>query len=128
MNPNSPEVLDLSYVYELASNEPAYIYDILGIFLDTVPKGIYNLEQSINDNNDLFIVYKNAHFLKSSTTVIKIGDLHENICKIADLARNKVDDRGEMLELITYIKADLDKAVPILIEEKNKNEVLAKVK
>jgi len=117
----SNELLDMTYMYELAANEPKYIYDVVSIFLETVPKGVAELEQMIKKNEPLMVVYKQAHFLKSSTSIIKVRDVYPDICVITELAKNNINDREEMIARIDHVISNLNESIPLLLEEKNKN-------
>jgi HPt (histidine-containing phosphotransfer) domain-containing protein len=120
------DLLDMTYMYELAASEPRYIYDVVGIFLDTVPKGIADLEELIKNDGAIHAIYKQAHFLKSSTSVIKIKDVYQDICEITELGRHNVDDRPTMIQKVEHALANLNAAIPLLEEERRKCEAKMK--
>jgi CheY-like chemotaxis protein len=80
------EVVDFSFLKELVGNDGIQIYEILDIFLDTMPDGMRELESLINEDADLDKISKQAHFLKSSVGVVKIRDMYPILARIESLA------------------------------------------
>jgi len=116
------DLLDMTYMYELAASEPQYIFDVVGIFLETVPRGISELEELIKGDGTIQAIYKQAHFLKSSTSIIKIRDVYQDICEITELARANKDDRDTMTLKIDHALKNINAALPLLVEERRKCE------
>lgn len=86
-NIENNELVDLSYVEELAGNKPDYIYQVLSIFMDNTPTGLKELEQLVHETDDFEAISKQAHFLKSSVGIVKIRGMHENLQKIETLSK-----------------------------------------
>src|SRR5690606_15747090 len=65
-------LIDFSVLEEISGNDPGYISDVIEIFLGTMPEGLEKLEHLIKETDDWEATYKQAHFLKSSVSVIKV--------------------------------------------------------
>lgn len=84
---NEP-LIDLAYLRELADNDPTYIKDVLDIFLETAPEGIEKLAALALDTTDWEATYKQAHFLKSSMSIVKVRGAYDMLVQIEKLARD----------------------------------------
>jgi len=114
-------LLDLGYVYELADNNPDYIYDIVGLYLDVMGNGLVSLEELIATRADLKAIHDQAHFLKSSAGFIKVRDIYENISAIDNIARNELG-REPLDAHLAIVKNNFKEVLPILLEVREKNK------
>lgn len=73
------DVVDFSYVMELGGSKPDFIRQVLSIFMENTPPGLKELEQFIRHGRSWEKISKQAHFLKSSVTIIKIKGMHERL-------------------------------------------------
>jgi HPt (histidine-containing phosphotransfer) domain-containing protein len=99
------------------------MYDITGIFLETMATGLPKLKNLIEEGGDFEKIHKQAHYLKSSAGIIKIMDNYENLIRVDTLAQQKTNIE-EITELFNSIVANFEEALPQLneIREKNKPE------
>ena len=112
-------LLDLSYLYEVSSNDPKYIYDIISLFMDNVPTQVTKLDTLIASEAEWIVIQKQAHSLKSSVLFVKIRGLYDNFYGIEMLARQQ-GGREEMRKRMDFILATFNEAVPLLEAEKEK--------
>ena len=80
-------LIDFDFLYNLAANDTNYVYDVIKLYLDTMPSGIEKLEQLIRVDGGYEVIQKQAHFLKSSASVVKVRSMHDNLIEIEMLAR-----------------------------------------
>ena len=98
-----------------------YMFEITGIFLDTMQSGLPKLQDLINSGDDFDKIHKQAHYLKSSAGIIKIADNYENLIKIDTLSQMK-SGREEILDLFNSIQANFNAALPELLDIREKNK------
>lgn len=116
-------VLDLDYLYEIADREPTYIYEVITLYLDNVPVGLTVLESLVTKGDDYLAIQKQAHFLKSSASIIKIKGMYENLTGIEAAARlNAPID--EIVKKMAEITTNFSIALPMIIAERDKNHLL----
>ena len=118
-------ILDLSYLYEVSSNDPKYIYDIICLFMDNVPGQIEKLDGLIADNAEWLVIQKQSHSLKSSVLFVKIKGLYDNFYGIEMLARQQ-NGRDEMRQRMDFIQTTFKEALPLLQAEKDKCSAASK--
>ena len=113
----STELVDFSFLFELSDMDPKFISDVLTIFLETMPEGLDKLNNLIQDGSDWDAISKQAHFLKSSTSVVKVGDMFDKLYDIEKLTKIS----GTEIETIKIIFAEIQElfiqAHPILLSE-----------
>ena len=114
-------ILDLSYLQEISGNDNIYIYEVLNLFLETVPKSLDILDQLIRETDDYDAIQRRAHSLKSSASVIKVRDMFDNVAKIDMLARSK-SGKEEMRTRMDNTLANFKEALPIIQSEKKKHK------
>jgi HPt (histidine-containing phosphotransfer) domain-containing protein len=112
-------LLDLSFLYQVSDNDPLYISEVLQLFVDTSKEGLRKLEQSVRETEDYEAIRKNAHFLKSSANIVKIRELHANLCDIEALAR-AATGKEEMIPRLDYILSVHNEAMPFIQAEIDK--------
>jgi len=112
-------VVDFSFLYEISDNDPQYIHDVIEIFLGTMPEGLDKLEDLIRNTDDWEAIYKQAHFLKSSVSIVKVRNMFDDLAKIEALARQQTN-KEEITILLDKLLAIFREAHPVLIEEMNK--------
>ena len=87
------------------------------IFLENMPEVLDKLNNVIQDGSDWDAISKQAHFLKSSTSVVKVGDMFDKLYDIEKLTKIS----GTELETIKIIFAEIQElfiqAHPILLSE-----------
>lgn len=121
--PVTQPLIDMSYILDIAGNDAVYIYEISGIFLDTMAAGLPKLKNLIDNNAaDFDKIHAQAHYLKSSAGIIKIRDNYEKLIMIDQLAQTKSDEKNEIKELFDSIWANFEEALPELHEIRNKNK------
>jgi HPt (histidine-containing phosphotransfer) domain-containing protein len=112
-------MIDYSFLNEVSGNDASYKYEVLSIFLDTIPDGIKKLEELINNTDNWDAIYKQAHFLKSSLSIIKISNIYDMVSEIERIASG-AKDKTEVLPLMENISRVFNAAHPLLIDEKDK--------
>ena len=114
-------LLDLSYLLEISGNDSTYIYEVLNLFLDTVPKSLEILDQLIRETDDYESIQRRAHSLKSSSSVIKVRDMFDNVARIDILARSK-SGKDEMRTRMDATLVNFNEALPLIRAERKKNK------
>jgi CheY-like chemotaxis protein len=111
------DLVDLSYVHDLYPNDKVRSARVINIFLDTMPEGLAQLAHLVRDTEDYEAIYRQAHFLKSSVSVIRVRDMFANLTKLEDLAKAHAP-REQMLPLLEVLETTFDAARPVLLAEK----------
>jgi len=112
-------LVDVDFLYNLAANDPIYVYEVIKLYLDTMPAGLEKLEQSIKKANDFEVIQKQSHFLKSSASVVKVRGMYDNLIEIEILARQRTG-REEMEQKLDDILANFKEALPLITAERDK--------
>jgi PAS domain S-box-containing protein len=114
-------LLDLSFLYDISENDPNYIYDVIDLFLSAMPDGLAKLEKLIYETKDWDEINKQAHFLKSSVSVINIREMYNNLAQIETLSRQRTS-MTEIKEILKDTVATFSEALPQLqkIREDNR--------
>jgi CheY-like chemotaxis protein/HPt (histidine-containing phosphotransfer) domain-containing protein len=99
---NKGVVVDISMLYEVASDDESYIQLMISTFLENMPITIERIEKSYSDGN-YDQLYSAAHYAKSSLSVIKINEMLEWVQKIEASAKNKTN-LETLPELIEKVK------------------------
>ena len=116
------QLVDLGFIYQLSDNDSRYVYDVLSIFLNTIPDKLTEFTALVKKSNpdDFVQIEEQAHFLKSSSSIVKIDDMYEHLAKIESLAKSK-KGLDEILKLHDQIVINFNLALPILLAEQQKN-------
>lgn len=112
---NSP-LVDFSYLYELSGNDRSYISEVMNLFLGTMPEGLKLLASLIREKQDYEGIYRQAHFLKSSVSVVRVRKMYENLTSLESLAKSEAPIE-EMMPLLNELEATFSAAFPILEAE-----------
>lgn len=112
-------VVDFSFLLEISEGDSTYIHEVLSIFLDTMPDGLKRLKE-FTEIADWENIRKQAHFLKSSVGVIKIGQMYEQLSQIEELAKME-KDISVIREIMETIETLFSKAEPFIQTEKEKH-------
>ncbi|NCX95464.1 MAG: hypothetical protein EBX41_03455 [Chitinophagia bacterium] len=121
----SSSILDLSYVSELAGSDKHYMYDIINIFIDTNNEGIDKLDKLVQTEASYEDIQRQAHYLKSSASIIKVKDNHEHLVRIDAMMKIAIKEKqtanmDEVKTRIALLKANYQEALPFLNEELTK--------
>ncbi len=117
----STQLVDFSFVYEMADDDTAYVYEVVNLFLNTLTDGMVKLEKLIRDEAEFSEIRFQAHFLKSSAKVVKVQGMFDGFYELENMAREE-RDRDKMLPLFIKLKADFTNARPELESEIAKNK------
>ncbi len=120
-SPMDTPILDLEYLYEISDKDPDYIHEVLRLFMDSVPETIKELEQSVKEGTDFEAIVKQAHFLKSSSYIVKVKNMYENVTQIELLAK-KGSGLSEINEMLQDVIANFDLALPLIQAEQKRTE------
>jgi CheY-like chemotaxis protein len=113
----SNNIIDFSYLQELSGNDSGYIAEVLGLFLGTMPDGLHQLGELVRTGADYDAIYKQAHFLKSSVSVVRVRDMYDNLTTLEALARMHAP-ASEMLPVMETLETTYAEAHPILMAER----------
>ena len=113
----STELVDFSFLFELSDMDPKFISDVLTIFLETMPEGLDKLNNLIQDESDWDAISKQAHFLKSSTSVVKVGDMFDKLYDIEKLTKISGTEQETINIIFAEIQELFIQAHPILLSE-----------
>jgi chemotaxis protein histidine kinase CheA len=120
MNTNTP-VIDMSYLETMAGTDSSYLYEVLNIYLKTVTEGLEKLEKLVRNTDDFDAIYKQAHSLKSSFSVIKVDNIFDDINNINLMARSGTN-KEEITERLDRVLVSFNNALPYLHAEMKKNK------
>ncbi len=115
-------LVDLGFIYQLSDGDTKYIYDVLSIFIATIPEKLNEFSILVKQGSpdDFVKIEEQAHFLKSSSSIVKIDDMYAGLAKIEALAKAK-KGMDEIVKLLDRILINFNLAMPILIAEQQKN-------
>jgi PAS domain S-box-containing protein len=116
----SQPLVDFSFLYEISDNDPAYINEVINLFLGTMPEGLEKLDSVIRTTDDWEAIYKQAHFLKSSVSVVRVRDMFDNLAKIEALAKAH-GNKEEIIALLDTIQTTFKEAHPVVLAEQAKH-------
>ncbi len=81
--PPADNLVDLSYLTELSGDDPAYLREVVGIFLGSTPEAIGRLGTLVrSEQPDRDAVRKTAHGLKSSFGVVRVQGILEALTEV----------------------------------------------
>jgi len=110
------DLVDFSYLYELSGNDTAYITEVMNLFLGTMPEGLQQLSKQVRETEDYDSIYRQAHFLKSSVSVIRVRHMYENLTKLETMAKAHAA-KEKMLPILEELETTYAAAHPILVAE-----------
>jgi PAS domain S-box-containing protein len=116
-NSMNNSVVDFSYLIELSGNDAGYISEVLSLFLGTMPEGLQQLGKLVRAGNDYEAIYRQAHFLKSSVSIVRVRGMYDNLSKLEALGKNNAP-QSEMMPILEELEATYAEAHPILVAEK----------
>ena len=114
-------LVDFAYLEEISQGDHKYIFEVITLFLDTVPKSLEILDQLIRETNDFDSIQRRAHSLKSSSNVIKVRRMFDNVAAIDHLARKK-EGKEEMLTRMADVLSNFNEALPVIKAERKKHK------
>jgi len=123
----SNNIVDFSYLQELSGNDPGYMSEVLGLFLGTMPDGLRQLGELVRKGTDYDAIYKQAHFLKSSVSVVRVRGMYDQLTALEALGRLHAP-QAEMMPVMESLEAIYAEAHPMLVEEKEMHSKTAAVR
>ncbi|MES2702495.1 MAG: Hpt domain-containing protein [Bacteroidota bacterium] len=114
-------VLDLSYLTSISGNDSKYMYEVINLFLSTVPDGLKKLEQLVKNTDDFEGIHRQAHSLKSSFSIIKVGDIFDDIAAIVILGR-EARGKEEIDQRLDNVLATFEAAMPVITAERDRHK------
>lgn len=124
-------LIDFAFLDELSGGDSKYKYEVLNIFLSTTPDGMANLERLVKEGSDFEALYKQAHALKSSVSIIKIRGMYDGLASVEALGRQiheqkapeKDEESKEQLNAtFNEVLATFNEAHPELIKVRDENK------
>ncbi len=116
------QLVDFSFVYDMAEGDKTYIYELLSLFLKTLSEGMVKLESIIKSEEDYEAIRFQAHFLKSSAKVVKVKGMFDGFLELEALAREHMS-RERMLLILADLLQIFESAKPELEAEVQKNQI-----
>ena len=117
----SAQLVDFSFVYEMAENDAKYAYEVISLFLNTLSDGMVKLEKMINDKADFDDIRFQSHFLKSSAKLVKVNGMYDGFFRIENMAREN-KGRDQMVPILESLMGIFKEAKPVLETEVKKNK------
>ncbi len=114
-------ILDLEYLYEISDKDPGYIHEVLRLFMESVPDTLNDLEQSVKKGTDFEAMVKQSHFLKSSSYIVKVKNMYDNVTQIELLAK-KSTGLAEIRVLLQEVITNFNFALPLIKAEQKRTE------
>lgn len=124
-------LIDFAFLDELSGGDSKYKYEVLNIFLSTTPEGINNLERLVKEQSDFEALYKQAHALKSSVSIIKIRGMYDGLATVEALGRQiheqkapekDEESKEELTATFNEVLATFNEAHPELIKVRDENK------
>ncbi|MCW3122034.1 MAG: Histidine kinase [Flavipsychrobacter sp.] len=116
----TPELLDMSFLYDLADNDRKYIYEVVNLYLNNVSEGMANLETLAKQGDDFEAIQRQAHALKSSAGIVKVRGMYDGLVAIETAARDRKDS-NVILSNLDIIMSNFRDALPLIEAERDKN-------
>lgn len=108
--------IDYSFLDSFGSSGDKFRKEVIEIFLANTPANVDELGRIIDANGEWDDIYRQAHFLKSGFSVIKIEQINELLVKIESLAK-KEQKREEIEASVATLISIFNRAIPILKAE-----------
>lgn len=105
--------VDLRYLYELYGNDASYNEEVIRVFVETVIPSLEKMKELIDAGPDYEELAMLAHQLRSSFSVIRIGDALDALTALELMAVNR-DDRTTIHQVYVRVQTVFDKALPEL--------------
>lgn len=112
--------LDLHILYDLSDGDATYICDVLNIYMESMDNGLDKLMRATY-HVDYETIEKQAHALKSSAGIVKVGTMYEDLQKVEDIGRTK-DDTVALYKTIIRLQEQYSEAIPLIEEEIEKQK------
>ncbi|MDE3234424.1 MAG: Hpt domain-containing protein [Bacteroidota bacterium] len=106
-------VVNMSFLEELAGDDPATIRILIETFIATVPASVQQLKEAF-EQHDWNTLRQKAHSLKSSLSVIKVDNLQEH-CNVIETTAS-ADNTEKIHLLITEINEKAKKGTGLLLQ------------
>ncbi len=114
-------ILDLEYLYEISEKDHGYIHEVLRLFMESVPDTLKELEQSVKEGTDFEAMVKQSHFLKSSSYIVKVRNMYDNVTQIELLAKKSIG-LAEIKVLLQEVITNFNLALPLIQAEQKRTE------
>jgi HPt (histidine-containing phosphotransfer) domain-containing protein len=110
MKTNSNKYIDLDYLKQISNGSNEFIYQMISVFMEEIPKEIKNLETHLA-NKDWKAMRATAHKMKPSFSFMGVKELEESIADIEDDCVNEknLDQLPGLIERIKDITNDVIK-------------------
>jgi HPt (histidine-containing phosphotransfer) domain-containing protein len=96
--------LDLTYIKENVSDDPAFIRELLDVFLTSLEIDIPALEESI-EKADYEYIRRNAHKIKSGFRSLGMKDMTDYLQSLEDMGKHKEEMSGIREQFAGFISA-----------------------
>jgi HPt (histidine-containing phosphotransfer) domain-containing protein len=108
----------LSYLYSLADGDTGFVKEILELMERNIPIDIMNIENALK-SNDLTVVKRGAHHMKSSTQYSDYLELSE-LLSIFETKQESQSAISEISKLLPQLKQLADNLMQVIETEKKK--------
>jgi HPt (histidine-containing phosphotransfer) domain-containing protein len=110
--------LTLSYLYAFADNDVSFVKEILELMEKNIPTDLDSIEKAL-DSNDLALVKRSAHHMKSSIQYSDYIELSDFLSGI-ETKKDSPNAIAEIKEMIPQLRKLSDKLVQVIQAEKKK--------
>jgi CheY-like chemotaxis protein/HPt (histidine-containing phosphotransfer) domain-containing protein len=107
--------VDLSMLYEIVGDDEEYIRKMVYTFLQNMPSTIEKLQQH-NAAGEWELLFRAAHFAKSSLSIIRVTNMLETVQAIEGYAKNETN-LSELGDLIKQVSQSYKEAELILLNK-----------
>ena len=115
--------IDLSYLKTIGGNDHAFIKEMLGMILKSVPKEIENMQQHF-DNANYMMMSSAAHKIKAPLQMITNNDMIDLIIRIETIGRKglEVNEIPELLNQLRLLFEVVEAEIEIASQELTYNQ------
>ncbi|HXB12250.1 MAG TPA: Hpt domain-containing protein [Bacteroidia bacterium] len=113
-----PGELNLNYLYAFADNDISFVKEILELMDKNIPTDLDSIEKAL-DSNDLALVTRNAHHMKSSVQYIDYVELSDFLSEI-ETKKDSPTAIAEIKGMMPQLKKLLDNLVQLIQAEMKK--------
>jgi len=115
---NTQTFVDFAYLEDMAEGNQEFFKQVLAVFMDNTPAGLQKLEAMVVAKEDFESIKKQAHFLKSSFSIVQVIGMRERLQEIETLA-GKEQNREIIEQATREAVAVFNQAEPEIIERMN---------
>lgn len=109
---NQVVTVDTSILFEAAGEDPSFLKMMLQTFISNMPNTLLKIQKGIETGN-WETVYKEAHFAKSSLSIVKVDKMLELVLKIEKQAKT-LQNLNEIPEYLVQMSKSFQDAKQLI--------------